>query len=204
MTKPGAYIEMIDEADAAGGLAALYKRFGNPDGTVDNVLKVHSLNPESLNAHCALYVQSMHRPSPVSRAEREMVGVEVSRLNGCVYCMEHHARGLERLLPDDRKPLVSALKAGGTSGLSARESAMVTYAGKLTRTPADMTRADVDALRAAGLTDREILDVAQAAAYFAYANRIVLGLGAALEGTGDEIGQWPAAGPEHTSGRDDA
>lgn len=185
-----AYIETVPEGDAAGELAGLYTRFGNPDGTVDDVLKVHSLNPASLEAHCALYVQSMHRPGPVSRAEREMVGVAVSRANGCAYCLEHHARGLERLLDDDRKAAVPALMGGDVSGLSARERAMVVYADKLARTPDAMARADVDALRDAGLSDREVLDVAQAAAYFAYANRIVLGLGAVLEGDG-AIGQWP-------------
>jgi uncharacterized peroxidase-related enzyme len=181
---------MINEPDATGPLGALYKRFGNPDGTVDNVLKVHSLNPESLRAHCALYVQSMHRPGPLTRAEREMVGVTVSRLNGCEYCREHHARGLARLLPADRKGVAEAVRVGDLSKLSERERAMCSYAAKLTLDPASVARPDVEALREAGLTDREVLDVAQVAAYFAYANRIALGLGAELEHT-DRIGQWP-------------
>lgn len=185
-----AYIQTIPEPEAQGDLAALYKRFGSPDGTVDDVLKVHSLNPESLEAHCALYVQSMHRPGPVSRAEREVVGVTVSRINGCAYCMQHHAAGLSKLLPDDRKHMAVELKNGGVGGLTQRELAMVAYATKLTEDPAAMTEHDLDPLRSAGLEDREILDVAQAAAYFAYANRIVLGLGAQLEGH-HAIGQWP-------------
>ena len=68
---------------------------------------------------------------------------------------------------------------------------MVTYATKLTLDPGSITQADIDDLKAAGLTDREILDTAQTAAYFAYANRIVLGLGAALEEGDDKIGQVP-------------
>jgi len=185
------HIEIVPESEATGGLAELYKRYGNPDGSVDNVLKVHSLNPASLEAHCALYVQAMHRPSPVTRAEREMVGVWVSRLNGCDYCRVHHAAGLERLLKGDRKPIARALSGGDVSGLSARERSMVEYAEVLTREPAAVTAAHVGAMRAAGLSDREILDVAQSAAYFAYANRIVLGLGAELgEGEG-VIGACP-------------
>jgi len=188
------YIETVAESEATGRLGELYKRYGNPDGTVDNVLKVHSLNPESLEAHCALYVQSMHRPSPVSRAEREMVGVAVSRANGCAYCLDHHAAGLERLLPPDRNAVTGALKEGDVSGLTERERAMVAWAIKLTESPATMTRGDSDGLRGAGLTDTEILDVAQSAAYFAYANRIVLGLGAALEP--GAIGHVPAESRE--------
>jgi alkylhydroperoxidase family enzyme len=80
-----AFIETIAPSDARGPLAALYRRFGNRDGTVDNVLRAHSLNPESLEAHCALYMQAMHRPSPLSRVEREIIAVTVSRLNECHY-----------------------------------------------------------------------------------------------------------------------
>lgn len=185
------YIDTVPEADATGELADMYRRWGNPDGTVDNVLKAHSLNPTSLAAHCGLYTQSMHAKSPVSRAEREMVGITVSRINGCSYCREHHAAGLRRLLPDGRKSVAAEVAAGDTGSLTPRERAMVDWAARLTESPASMTRADADGLRSAGLTDREILDVCQAAAYFAYANRIVLGLGAALEDGTDAIGQWP-------------
>ncbi len=80
-----AFIETIDPSDARGPLAELYKRCGNRNGTVDNVLQAHSLNPESLEAHCGLYMQAMHRPSPLSRVEREIIAVTVSRLNECHY-----------------------------------------------------------------------------------------------------------------------
>ncbi|MCZ6684315.1 MAG: peroxidase-related enzyme [Planctomycetota bacterium] len=185
-----AYIDTIHESDAKGRLADLYHRFGNPDGTVDNVMKVHSLNPESLEAHGALYIQAMHRPSPVTRAEREMIGVVVSRLNRCDYCQVHHAAGLRRLLPPERSSLADTLANGRPNGLTERESAIVNLARQLTNEPAAMRAGNMNDARAAGLSDREILDVIQTAAYFAYANRIVLGLGAEVEGT-DKIGQWP-------------
>lgn len=51
-----AFIETIDAAGATGELAALYRRVSNPDGSVDNVMKIHSLNPPSLRAHFELYV----------------------------------------------------------------------------------------------------------------------------------------------------
>ena len=80
-----AYIQTTDIDDADGKLAELYRKFANPDGSVDNVLKIHSVNPAALEAHCALYVQAMHKPSPLSRVEREMIAVAVSRLNECRY-----------------------------------------------------------------------------------------------------------------------
>ncbi len=105
-------------------------------------------------------------------------------------CREHHARGVARVLHEDRRPLASALGRDDGSDLSARERAVCAYAARLTNDPASIEHADIESLREAGLTDREILDVAQASAYFAYANRIVLGLGAELESE-DALGQWP-------------
>lgn len=68
---------------------------------------------------------------------------------------------------------------------------MLSYAERLTASPAEFRRADVDGLRRGGLTDREILDLTQVAAYFAYVNRIALGLGAQLEGPQDRLGRTP-------------
>ena len=80
-----AFIRTIDENEAEGELARLYKRFANPDGSVDNILKLHALNPGSLDAHGALYLQAMHGASPLSRVEREMIAIAVSRVNECHY-----------------------------------------------------------------------------------------------------------------------
>ena len=58
---------------------------------------------------------------------------------------------------------------------------MLTYAVKLTQAPGEMTAADVEALRAAGFSDRDVLDIVEVTAYYAYANRIADGLGITLE-----------------------
>ena len=59
---------------------------------------------------------------------------------------------------------------------------MLAYAVKLTQAPGEMTAADVEALRAAGFSDRDVLDIAEVTAYYAYANRIAAGLGVNPEG----------------------
>ncbi len=58
---------------------------------------------------------------------------------------------------------------------------MLDYAMKLTRTPAAMTAADVEALRQAGFDDRMIHDICAITGYFAFVNRIADGLGVQLE-----------------------
>ncbi len=187
-----AYIRTISESEATGELAGLYERAGNPDGTVDNVMKVHSLNPATLRTHFELYRQAMHEPSPLSRAEREMVAVVVSRLNGCHYCLRHHHQGLSRLLPEVRRATADALAEGRPGDLIDREKAMVGYAARLTTAPQEMTEQDVQSLREAGLDDRAILDLTQCVSYFCYVNRIVTGLGVEYGRGEGPAGQWPA------------
>lgn len=74
-----------------------------------------------------------------------------------------------------------------TAGLDARRLAMCRFADKLTRTPGAMTPADLEPMRAAGLSDTDILHVCEVVAYYAYANRIADGLGVLSE-VGDRSG----------------
>ncbi len=65
--------------------------------------------------------------------------------------------------------------------LEPRRRAMLVYAEKLTRSPGAVTRADVEALREVGFGDRDVLEIAEVTAYYAYVNRIAEGLGVELE-----------------------
>ena len=80
-----AWIKMIRESDAEGELKEMYDKNMEPCGGVDNILKIHSLSPESLRGHIALYKAVMYGKSPIPRPEREMIAVVVSAVNGCHY-----------------------------------------------------------------------------------------------------------------------
>ena len=80
-----AWIRMIDEDEADGKLRELYARMREPWGGVDNIMKIHSLNPGSLQGHFELYRALMGGRSPLSRAQREMIAVAVSAANRCHY-----------------------------------------------------------------------------------------------------------------------
>ncbi len=72
-----------------------------------------------------------------------------------------------------------------TAGLDDRRVALLGYALKLTATPSTVTRADVDALREQGLSDTDVLHLAELVGYYAYVNRIADGLGVELEAGGE-------------------
>lgn len=78
--------------------------------------------------------------------------------------------------------LADAIEADWTTAdLSPRRVAMLRYVVKLTNEPESMHRSDVDALHSVGFADRDVLDIAEVTAYYAYANRIADGLGVELE-----------------------
>lgn len=87
MTAPmtGAWIKIILEDEAEGDLAEQYSQLIEPWGGVDNILKIHSLSPESLRAHVLLYQTLMYGKSPLKRPQREMIAVVASAANRCAY-----------------------------------------------------------------------------------------------------------------------
>ena len=180
--------------DAAGGaLKRLYERVKGPDNNVDNIMLAHSLRPHSMEGHMTLYKYVLHHPrNTVPKAYLETIGVYVSLLNQCHYCVDHHFEGLSRLLADEERAaqIRSALQDGDlAAAFSGRELAGLLYAGKLTTSATELVAQDIDDLRSAGFDDGEILELNQVTAYFAYANRTVLGLG--IDTDGDIIGLSP-------------
>jgi len=188
------WIKTIAYADAAGRLRQLYDRVKGPDDNVDNIMLAHSLRPHTMEGHMAIYKHVLHNSAnSVPKWFLETVGVWVSSLNDCTYCVEHHFAGLRRLLNDDAQAgaLRSAIETRDiqSAPLEEKYKKALAYAETLTRSPGAVTHASVVAMRDAGFTDGEILEVNQVAAYFSYANRTVLGLGCSAEG--DILGLSP-------------
>lgn len=81
------WIETLDEdaPDLDPALRDLYAAARDPKGHVDNILKIHSLHPASLQVHLDFYTLVMYGRSPLSRIQRETIAVVVSALNQCHY-----------------------------------------------------------------------------------------------------------------------
>jgi len=189
------WIERIPYDRATGRLRQIYDRIRGPRGELDNILTVHSLRPHTLEGHMALYKNVLHHSdNSLPTSWLETIGVYVSLLNRCDYCVDHHLAGLGRLLADDVRAAAirAALASDDLGPFDARERSMLAYARKLTLDPAAVTDAELEPMRASGLTDGEILEVNQVVAYFAYANRTVSGLG--VTSHGDVLGLSPRDG----------
>lgn len=80
------WIKTIARDEAEGRLKKVYDRITpNREADVAEVIKLHSLNPRVMEAHVSLYKNIMYGSSDLSRADREMVAVIVSKVNGCHY-----------------------------------------------------------------------------------------------------------------------
>lgn len=134
-----------------------------------------------------------HSGNTVPKWFLECLGVWVSSLNECEYCVDHHFAGMKRLLNDDAKAdainAAIAVRRPEEAPLDVAQIAAMRYAAVLTRSPSQLTERDINGLRDVGFDDGEILEINQVSAYFSYANRTVLGLGCSTKG--DVIGLSP-------------
>ena len=187
------WIKEIAYEAADQGLKKIYDRIKGPDNNVDNILSVHSLRPHTLIGHMTLYKNVLHNlNNTLPKWYLETLGVFVSSLNNCSYCVDHHAAGLKRLLKDNVKfeKLISCVqKRDFDSVFEGKYLVATKYAEKLTKHAENISENEIADLRTSGFSDGEILEINQVVSYFNYANRTVLGLG--VNTKGDILGLSP-------------
>ncbi len=187
------FIKTISYAEADSLLKRLYDKVMGSDNTIDNIMLVHSLRPHTMTGHMALYKNVLHHSNnTVPKWFLETIGVYVSILNNCSYCVEHHFEGLKRLLDNDSKAKVikKRLITNSYEAFFDRDYSLVLrYAENLTLNPSQITKNQIDSLIKEGINDGQILEINQVVSYFNYANRTVLGLGVTIEG--DTLGLSP-------------
>ena len=187
-----AWIEMIGDEEAGGRLKELLDKARTPHGTVDTVMRLHSLRPETMDGHVTLYRSVLHSDDNVLPFWfLEVVASYTSILNDCTYSLTHHFMNVRNLLREQPRSdrIFTALKAQRPEDeFEGKELALLRYAAKLTTDVGRMVRSDFEALKIAGCDDGEILEVNQVCAYFNYSNRLLNGLGATTEG--DVIGYY--------------
>jgi len=188
------WIKTIPYAEATGKLKRLYDRVKGPDDNVDNIMMIHSLRPHSMEGHMGMYKNVLHHSGNAQpKWFLETLGVWVSALNRCGYCVDHHFSGLRRLLGDDARAdaIRIAIDTGilDSAPLSEAQKLAMAYASRLTRCPAEVSQRMIEGLRESGFSDAEILEINQVTSYFNYANRTVLGLGCST--IGDVMGLSP-------------
>ena len=185
-----AWIKMISDKDADEELSEVLNLARTPHGTVDNVMRVHSLRPSTMKGHVTLYRAALHDESnTIPMWFQETISSYVSILNDCPYSYANHWKNAAHLMqdPTKAKQVEIALNAKKPeSHFVGAELVMLEYTEKLTLKPGKMVEADVIKLRDGGVDDGQILELNQIIGYFNYVNRLLNGLGVTT--SGDTVG----------------
>jgi uncharacterized peroxidase-related enzyme len=194
---------MVGDEAASAALKEALDEARTPHGTVDNVMRVHSLRPSTMRGHVRLYRAVLHDDANMVPAWlQETIASYVSLLNDCDYSFSNHWANARHLIIEERgaEPafadrVESALRSGAPEeAFGGAELAMLAYARKLTLSPGAMVAGDLAPMRAAGVDDGQILEVNQIVGYFNYVNRLLNGLGVTLEG--DIVGYYTGSSGE--------
>ena len=176
-----ANIQVIQPTDADGYLKEVYDQILESRGKIGEIHKIQSLNPRSIIRHLDLYITLMHGKSPLAREEREIIGIIVSSVNNCDYCVAHHSEALNYYWNDKQK-IKALLEDYSELDLREDQKLLCELAELSTRFPDSRKVLPlVKKLKKKGMSDRAILDATLIIAYFNFVNRIVLTLDVKLE-----------------------
>jgi uncharacterized peroxidase-related enzyme len=174
------WIKTIKPENADGDLGEVYRLIASARKGIADIHRAQSLNPRALVAHLELYKAIVFARSPLSRIMRERIGVVVSAVNKCVYCVSHHAEAL-RILKDDEAVIQEIRRGLIPDQLPDHERLLLHWASETAAMPSSASREQIEQFKQSGLDDRSILDAALTVAYFSFVNRLVLLLGIELE-----------------------
>lgn len=183
---------MISDEEANESLSETLDLARTPHGTVDNVMRVHSLRPNTMRGHVVLYRAALHdKANTLPTWLQETISSYVSILNHCPYSLANHWTNARHLIDDSKRAddIEKALQAKRPQDcFKDAELALLQYAEKLTLSPDLMVEQDIKNMRAAGIDDGQILEANQIICYFNYANRSLNGLGVSTDG--DIVGYY--------------
>ncbi|GIW23962.1 peroxidase-related enzyme [Meiothermus sp.] len=175
---PTAWVRVPEESEVPQDVQVLFGKFKEKTGFIPNVARNFALTPEHFMRWFRYYDFLMRNEdqSHLTRKEREMIAVVVSSANECEYCLASHSAYLREISGDPVLPEVLAANFR-RAHLSPREHALLEFAHQITVDSAVMSSADVQMLRAIGLSDEAIFEAAQVAAMFNFTNRIANAMG---------------------------
>jgi uncharacterized peroxidase-related enzyme len=174
------WIASISPEQASGVLADAYRSQLDKLGHVTALTQIGSLYPEIVATRLRLYEVAESAPSRIPAWARRAIALLTSVLNGCKFCTVGHTRGL---IEAGHAELADAIRLSPDTASSgdAAVDALLTYTRRLVQHPGEIAEADIQALRDAGWSDLDILDVNNLSAYYSYINRVATGLGLTRE-----------------------
>jgi uncharacterized peroxidase-related enzyme len=170
------WIEIAPPEEASGDLRRAYDRILATRGRVPDIRSVMAGEPLVVEGFACFYPENNYACRSIDRRLAEMIATVTGAANGSAFGGPAHARQLAQIT-GDASFAQSILSDYRQAALSDKERVLLDYVWKLSRSPGDMTRADIDDLRAAGWTDPQIVATVHVTAFFAYMNRVAEAFG---------------------------
>lgn len=171
------FIETVPEDEATGALADYYRQQRTGWGFLPNYAAAFSTRPDVAQAWDGL---NRAVRGGMDRRRFEIATIAASRALRCTYCAAAHSGFLRDACGDEQTMLAIAVDPSG-GGLGEQDRAVYEFAAKVAADAAAVEQADVDRLRAAGLSDADVADVVFAVAARSFFTRVLDGLGAQLD-----------------------
>ena len=161
-----------DRADLPDDLRERYDAVEEKSGFLPNVFAALGHRPAEARAFFAFHDALMDKDTPgLSTADRELVVVATSAANDCLYCVVAHG-AIARIRSRDRFLADQVAVDWRKAPVGDRMHAVLDVAVRLAVSPAEVTAADLEALRSHGLTEEDVWDVGAIVSFFALSNRL--------------------------------
>ena len=170
------WIKIAPPEDATGDLRRAYDKILATRGRVPDIRSVMAGEPLVVEGFAYFYPDNNYACRSIDRRLAEMIATVASVANGSKFGGPAHARQLA-LVTGDQTFAQSILADYTRAGLANKERTLLDYVWKLSRSPGEMTQADIDGLRAQGWNDAQIVATVHVASFFAYMNRIAEAFG---------------------------
>jgi uncharacterized peroxidase-related enzyme len=151
---------------AAGATAEVYAQIKKAAGSVPNTFAaIGALNPAALKA--VLQADGVLAAGALSRQDQETIKLVVSEIAGCDYCVAAHSLlgKMAGLKPETLKLIRTGVPTG-----DAKRDALVRFVRMLQQTSGTISEEEFSAIRAAGYTEAQLVDISLAIAATVFTN----------------------------------
>ena len=173
------FLQTIEEDEATGRVAEIYEKQKAQLGFVMEAAKCFTARPDLLPIYTD-FSDRIRAGFSLGLREWRLITLIAAKQIPSTYCS--HVYGKQLIDDLGSKEAVLAVQSDfRKAGLPDKDVAMLSYAEKVAQDASGISRADIDALRAAGFSDRQISDIALCAAFRCFVSRFFDAVGAGTE-----------------------
>ena len=164
-----ALVPYLTKDDMNEGNRAYAEKFEEKHGRPPWLRMLGAHYPPFLDAIDAMYPNFMENGS-LDKATKELIFVASAAARGCQWCMQSHSRYLVQELGLTRDQVMRARAGEEVADLSHLQLLLIGFARRVATDPQGIKGDDIDALRAAGLSEKEIVEVVAVCSFSAFTN----------------------------------